>query len=559
MYNLLIVDDVPKIVNGLYEQFLEWGEDEVEVYRAYSAVEALKIISTVKMDIVLTDIHMPGMSGLELQEQLIRIWPRCKIIFLTGYGDFDYIQSAMRRGGVDYILKIEGDEPIFEAVGKAIDQLKDEWEAEQVLARARQQVREAIPLQQKELFMELLEGELTSGDISQSRLAALDIPLSLKHNVLLVAGRIDSWKEQEISSYDKNVFAYGVQNIAAEYLSSYPMVSIGLRRSELAWFLQPVVSEGKTDEENWRLCEMFVRDTLPDIQSTCTKLLGLQISFSLSSGASSWDELGGQLMKLQRLLSQGLGRGSEVLLFEPRRAADVSPGNRASSEWNMQEKGALLVKKVRQLEWHLDSGQKSVFSALFHEISSEVRKLSGLEGSQPLIAEIRMAFSSLFLSHLNRWELFSQVDGSGMAQPLVHGEVLSSWEETESYFSGLAERLFSLRNHEQKDRIQQIVHAVNQYVEQHLTEPLSLDVLAEHVYLHPTYLSRLYTQATGMRLSYWIKERRLQQAKVLLANPRYKIHEVAAAVGFESSHYFARVFKKETQLTPQEYRSRVAE
>ncbi|WP_010278052.1 helix-turn-helix domain-containing protein [Paenibacillus senegalensis] len=559
MYHLLIVDDVPKIVNGLYEQFLEWGDIELEIYRAYSAVEAMSIIRTVKMDIVLTDIHMPGMSGLELQEQLLEIWPRCKIIFLTGYGDFDYIQSAMRRGGVDYILKVEGDEPIFEAVGKAIAQLRDEWEAEQVISRARQQAREALPLQQKELFTELLEGELELSDISQDRLQALDIPLTLSQNVLLVAGRIDSWKEQTVSSYDKYVFAYGVQNIAAEYLVPLSVISFSLRRSELVWLIQPAAAEGKTEEERWRLCEMVVRDTLPDIQSTCAELLGLQLSFSLSSGASSWDELGSQYLKLQRLLSQGLGRGREVLLFEPRRPAAVHTDPNMPPKSNMQEKGAMLAKKIRQLEWHLDSGQKPEFTAMFDEVLLEWSRLSAQEGCRPLLAEIRLTLSSMFLSHLNRWDLFAEVADRGLAEPLLNGTELRTWEEMEEYFIRLAELLFSLKTHEQKDRIRQIVHAVNQYVEQHLTEPLSLDLLAEHVYLHPTYLSRLYKQATGMRLSYWIKDQRLQRAKELLANPRYKVHEVAAAVGFESSHYFARVFKKETQLTPQEYRNRIME
>ncbi|MBW7462077.1 response regulator, partial [Paenibacillus sepulcri] len=121
MYNLLIVDDEPRIVSGLYEQFLDWKPEELNVYRAYSPLEALAILTGSKMDIVLTDIHMPGMSGIELQQKIHERWPRCKVIFLTGYSDFDYIQSAMRNGGMDYILKVEGDEPILAAVGRAIE------------------------------------------------------------------------------------------------------------------------------------------------------------------------------------------------------------------------------------------------------------------------------------------------------------------------------------------------------------------------------------------------------------------------------------------------------
>lgn len=97
---------------------------------------------------------------------------------------------------------------------------------------------------------------------------------------------------------------------------------------------------------------------------------------------------------------------------------------------------------------------------------------------------------------------------------------------------------------------------VNPYIEQHLADDLSLETLADHVYLHPNYLSRLYKQIAGTRISDRIKQMRLDKAKRLLANPRLKIQEVATSVGFESAHYFTKVFKKELHMTPQEYRER---
>jgi two-component system response regulator YesN len=560
MYKLLIVDDEPRIVNGLYEQFLDWGDVELEVYRAYSAVEALRIVSAAKMDIVLSDIHMPGMSGLQLLPRIMELWPRCKMIFLTGYGDFEYIQSAMRHGGVDYILKIEGDEPIFAAVHKAIGRLQDELEADQIIQGARLLARESIPLQRKELLLGLLEGEFEPRPTTQARMNELEIPLQMKEEVLLVAGRIDAWRQDVVSSYDKSLFVYAVQNIAAEYLSSQYTASCSLRNSELIWFIQPAASESLEDEERWRNCEMFVRDTLSDIQASCAKLLDVQLSFAVSATMCNWEELNMQHVKLQMMFRQGLGQGREVLLFEPKTA--IQEVSEVSREFDVpvHADGALLGQKVKKLEWHLESGQKEEFVPLFGEIASAIGRLAVSCGEGlPLIIEFRYALSGMFLTYLNRRGLFTDVARMIRTEPLLNVALLPAWRDVEVYFGELSELLFSLKLSEQKDRVSQIVAAVNQYIEQHISEPLSLDILAEHVYLHPTYLSRLYKISAGIRVTDRIKELRMKRAKELLASTRLKVHEVAVDAGFESAHYFAKVFKREMNLTPQEYRNMVTE
>src|SRR5690606_38052603 len=103
MYRVLVVDDEPYLVNSLTAMLADMDDLELDVYPSYSAFEALKLLEQWKFDIVLSDIQMPGMDGLELQGRINRLWPRCKFIFLAGYDHFEYIQSALKHGASNYI------------------------------------------------------------------------------------------------------------------------------------------------------------------------------------------------------------------------------------------------------------------------------------------------------------------------------------------------------------------------------------------------------------------------------------------------------------------------
>lgn len=141
MYRLLIVDDLPIIVDGLLELFNETDHLQLEVMKAYSGEEALEVLSHHRIDIVISDIKMPGLEGIELLREIKSQWPACKVIFLTGYNDFHYAKSAITYGGFDYILKVESDEKIIQSVERAIEKIEEENNQEQMIARAQSKMR----------------------------------------------------------------------------------------------------------------------------------------------------------------------------------------------------------------------------------------------------------------------------------------------------------------------------------------------------------------------------------------------------------------------------------
>ena len=121
MYSLLIVDDEEIILNGIKDAVSSSALPLKSVRTASSAKDALKMLMKDPCDIIVSDIRMPDMDGLEMAEQAKRIWPETRIIFLTGYQDFEYVRKALRLNSDDYLLKPVSDEKLTEVIGNVID------------------------------------------------------------------------------------------------------------------------------------------------------------------------------------------------------------------------------------------------------------------------------------------------------------------------------------------------------------------------------------------------------------------------------------------------------
>lgn len=161
MYRLLIVDDEPNLVEGLYEYLVSVVPEETDILKAYSGHEAFQIMHKYSVDLLIADIQMPGMTGLELIGNVERICSRCSVIFLTGYNNFEWIQNALRHPCcVDYVLKTEGDQVIGEAVLRQLNKIEMMFEGEELLRRAAVQMDEMKPFfDQKEMYEWLTEGK----------------------------------------------------------------------------------------------------------------------------------------------------------------------------------------------------------------------------------------------------------------------------------------------------------------------------------------------------------------------------------------------------------------
>lgn len=545
MIRLLIVDDEPVIVNSMYQLFREAVHLDMELYRAYTVYDALDFLQQYRIDLVLSDIRMPGLTGIELQQIILDKWPMCKIIFLTGYDDFEYAKQAIRNGGVmDYLLKHEDDDIILKSVEKAVSAIEKQALSDRYALQSRTKLQVALSAAQKSALFDLIYGIQPSPDILAKRFKELEMPLHVEGQVYLIIGRIDNW-DQGHSDQDRELLAYAVQNVVDEYLgAAASCVSVAFSRYKFLWLLQPANS----DAGHWKLLGARVQSMLEDAQSVCRSRLKVSVSFAISNGPVDWTGVGAQFNYLHLLLGHGYDGQHQLLIQESMMLKGLDMDIDANRRYYSSSKQ--LRKQLGQLEVYLESGQAAPFMSLYREVMN--RETSAY--SQTDLLELFYSISLSLLSYSNRTGLLqllsSKIDLGKMTQYDAH----ETWEDVVAYFQHFALLLFDNRESSPEAGMQRTIHNIQQYIQSHLDQELTLTSLAEYVNHSPAYLSRLYKKETGETLFNYITECRMAQAKKLLAETAVKIHKIAAAVGYESPPQFTRSFKKWFQVTPQEYR-----
>ncbi|SDX57946.1 two-component system, response regulator YesN [Paenibacillus sp. CF384] len=537
MHRLLIVDDEPYIVSSLKELFEEAEHLELDIYCAGSAMDAIARLEQTRIDIVLSDIRMPGMTGLELLAHIRRRWPACKVIFLSGHNEFSYVQEALRQGSAGYLLKTDDEEEIVLAVANVIAGMNGEQHAQVSIEKAQLRMRQAQPLLQRGFLTELAEGELLADDATRAkRFQELELGLRADRPFMLVIGRVDRWDEK-YSAMDKELLLYAVQNIAEEVVShAGAFVPVMSDRSRFFWFIQ--VGGSEVDGE---VPARFVQESLDFIQNQCESLLSVPISLASTEQEIAWDELPDYYGRLNRLLIRGLGQGDRMLLYEKQ---EEDPDSETSiSRWHSE---------LNQLGTLLDSGNREAFLQLLESI---LGRTAGR--SYGIVQETYYMIATLLLSNMNRWGVYEAVSNKLPINRLLHLDGHVSWQVAGDYLKRTAEVIFALLDQDKSAKSNEVVDQLHGYIHEHIEGDLSLSRLADLVGLNSSYLCRLYKQLTGSGLSEYITELKLTKAKELLRDPQLKIGEVALRIGLDPG-YFSRYFKKMTTLSPQEYREKAA-
>ena len=300
MYTLLIADDEPLIRNGV-KKIIDWESlGFSQIFLAEDGQEALDIIKSKHVDLVLTDIVMPFMDGLELSEILSREFPDIHVVILTGHEDFEYAQKSVSLGVKNYILKPIGAESLYKKMVQICEKLHIENKQRQYVFSMKSQLRQSMPVLREQTLNKIVCSE--NRDINLYLERAKNMNINLERGTYEV-GVLD-FDLDNISLADYDLYLFAAKNIARECLGEAHYVFEDGRDRMVILFQCDSVGE--------EMHEVFY-DTLCVIQKAIFNTIQIKTTCAVGNPASSAKELNSAYRSAEKALECKYSLGSDAV------------------------------------------------------------------------------------------------------------------------------------------------------------------------------------------------------------------------------------------------------
>ena len=534
MYSVLIVDDEKMIRDDVYGLLSMEESLELDLTTAASGVEAQAILEKRKIDIVIMDINMPQMSGLELYDIVRERWPFCKVIFLTGYSDFDYVYKVHKHA--KYVLKAEEDEKILEALRESVEEIENSLLLERLTDLQREQQKKPL-LHERSMFLrELFEGYRGLSQLTGELSVQLGINLDPEKEVYYLLLRHEAWycenyQEQQNSTQDcyqllERYFLDFMRGAFFEYNKNY-----------IVLLLQPekLLHEETIVKMLAGAGELF--------QKALKKNLGRTVSILV----------GERPVTLSQLLQEFIGICDRMIWLSGEELVQEGLQKEALAKETLPEhKKQELMQMLWRLEYYLEGMEEENSLNVLRQLQTELQSVKSMHDLFAL--EAYCTISSRLIGWIKRLELHEELAFRVGTLILYNVSMHANWQDAFGYLRHVAESIFSLKNQSVEKQTEDVVNQVKKYIVEHLDGDTSLYNLAEQVHFSQEYLLRIFKKKEGITILQYINDLKLAAAKQLLTDSELQVREIADRLGFASQGYFGRFFRNKTGLTPNAYR-----
>ena len=511
MRKAIIVDDEKMIRIGI-QKAIAWeklGIDEVSL--ASGSGEALEIIRAIKPHIMICDINMPEMTGLELISKVREIVPEMKIIILTGYDKFEYVRDSLRLHVDDFFLKPVDEEELEMVIKKLVDKLDEEEKIQKM-----KNIDSVSGQLQMEAFMRLHMARKVSREELQQFCLQYQLPDKQKMKIVIIVPPIKKIKPDEISlmEYEVKEICMGlIQRFEGEILFS------DVDRNTVLVL--------KRDSESGKFSKR-----LRQISSV------LEMEFSETSQIYTGETVDDWWL-LPASYKDAKELQKESHSFELKKVKEIE----ANSRFKKWEEYVNLFRK--ELLLHAD--QISEAMAMYAHFVDTAKAWN--VSSEILAGNCFDIVSGLYYKAFDKHEM-------GQKSPLEMFLISIKNAEKDDMF--LLTRDFIERLLNQEGQMEEgIVSQAKAYIHEHLTENISVASIASELYVTPNYFSRLFKSVTGEGCNDYIVRKRIEKAQNMLVSTNMKAGKIAVIVGYNDANYFSLAFKKHTGYSPTQYRERM--
>lgn len=549
MVKLFLVEDEIVMRDGIKRQ-INWEKEDIEfVGEASDGELAWPMILETKPDILLTDIKMPFMDGLELSALVRKELPDTAIIILSGYDEFVYAQQAVSLGVTDYLLKPLPPGKLLECIRRVQEKIEQERAQPENNAWSEELARE-----QKDAEKNLLFRALVTNDRSLKEILAmadhLGIHISARYySVILmtVRGKENAMPSEQLRTelaaipeqipgwifFDRNENGFAMIGTA----NSEEEVSD--TQKELIRRLKECVE--KDAEHTWFIGAGRTVGRISDIgkaYNSANKALSSRFITGMNRvvTADETDSVKRDLSGLQVSPLPAEARASE----KDAAALDIDQAVTNDNSRKMLEE-YLRTGTLEEAEPFLEG----LFQSIGEDNLNSYLLLTYLS--------MDMYFTMVrFLKDMGRQ--VNEIDKKcGDINSLLKGRITA--EQARSYLTSYLKEVIALRDHNTEKRYGKILRQAVSYIDTHFDqEDISLNRVAQTVGMSPNHFSSIFSQELGTTFIEYLIGKRMERAKELLRTTQLRSSEVAYRVGYRDPHYFSSTFKKIQGMTPREYR-----
>lgn len=521
MFNVLIVDDDKIDVEGL-SQFVNWAELGYKIVgTAHSAAEAVSIIETEFIDVVLTDIVMPGKNGLELIKDALEINPSIKTVILSGYGEFEFAKEALRLGAFDYLMK-----PVdFTELKSIFSKLK--ISLNQDILEKQKQV-EFMGIQRMQFMNNLVNGFLLNIEDIQKK--ASELGLNLQENEFCLIRLL----------FDETTnVGFDIQE------NDYVKIKLDLSH-ETETLLNKYGKAYTFDNNLWEIAALFYPNNTAELEIVLDELmkfintnksmktfLGIgSICDCISNVPQSYFEAG-KALDYRYIKKDHLLYYKSITEFFKGRSAITSDIEAKIQEQLLSGDIEAFEEYILKILSNLYTGDWSDKGVLFETC-----------------IEMLLIINRCIGKYVSQDRSLAQIDHNAIRALMKN----NNYEDVKVFIMSYIREIIIEINSIKEKPLGFAIENVIKYINEHYNENLTLHKLSEIVYMHPTYLSKLFKEKTGENFTEYLTKVRIDKAKKFMENLSLRIYDVCEMVGYDSPKHFCKVFKDITGITPKDYR-----
>ncbi len=535
---VFLVEDEMVIRRGI-KNSIDW-EKEGYIFcgEASDGELAYPMIIKEKPDILITDIRMPFMDGLELCKLVKKELPNIKILILSGYDEFDYAKEAIRLGVTEYLLKPISSGKLLEALNGVSESIRREKEDKDLVRKYMEEMRENTEHEKQKFFEQMIAGNLSMADaLETGKKYEMNLSAGM-YNLLLF--RFTLGEENRKSGELLGEAEYAIEKLTErlEYVFEF-------QRGVEGWaFLLMADNEEQMSER--------VKELSKDLEEIMKNYSTIAYLGGIGQPVARLRELEESFREAERALAARFTMELNRIIS----VEDIRMAQNVDTLDDIEITSFGEIEKTRtMLEKFLNNGAEDEIDEFVDVYINELpeENLKSVLMRQYIIMDAYIVMMS-FCEKIEGIEGEMQAQSEELKNSM---KTIQTLEEIKNYIRMLLKKIIGVRDTISGRRYSDIIEiAKDQIRKTYMSDEISLNTIAAEVGMSPSYFSSIFSKEMGKTFVEYLTEIRMDRAKELLMCSSMKTSEIGYEVGYKDPHYFSYIFKKTQNCTPKEFRAR---